>query len=218
MKNIKRICFFAFTLLMILQFNSFVTPKQSTAYAASGTYVCKTATRLYEKPDNTSRKKGYIKVGKKVTVTGSSGNFYMVTVKYTDSNKTVKGYCWKSKFDKVKSKKTGKNVITYAKKFLGNPYVYGGTSLTHGTDCSGFTMGVYKHFGVSLPHSSYSQRSYGKSVSSLSAAKAGDILCFNGHVGLYMGNGKMIHAANPSSGICITSSIRNLVTIRRIFS
>lgn len=218
MKNFRRICFFAFTLLMVLQFNSFVAPKQATAQAAGTTYVCKTDTRLYDKADKTSRKKGYIKEGKHVTVTGRTGYFYKVAVRYTDTNKTVYGYVMMSKFQKLTSK--GTEVVAYAKKFLGNRYVYGGTSLTYGTDCSGFTMGVYRHFGVSLPHSSYSQRSYGTRVSSLSQAKAGDLLCYNGHVGIYMGGGRMIHAANPSKGICITSYLRasSIVSIRRFFN
>ncbi|MCD8018486.1 MAG: NlpC/P60 family protein [Clostridiales bacterium] len=112
----------------------------------------------------------------------------------------------------------GEAVVKYALQFVGNPYVWGGTSLTNGADCSGFIMSVYKHFGVSLPHSSSAMRSCGTKVSSLSAAKPGDIICYNGHVALYMGNNKIVHASSPSTGIKISTNAayRSIVTIRRI--
>ena len=101
--------------------------------------------------------------------------------------------------------------------------MYGGTSLTNGTDCSGFTMSVYKHFGYNLPRTSGSQSSYGKKVSSLSDAKPGDLLFYsNGtrinHVALYMGNNKVIHASNPKDGIKTTSpaNYRTIAKIRRV--
>lgn len=99
---------------------------------------------------------------------------------------------------------TGSAVVAYAKQFLGNPYVYGGSSLTNGTDCSGFTMSVYAHFGYSLPRTSAAQRSAGVGVS-LSDVKPGDIICYNGHVALYIGGGQIIHASTPSTGIIISS-------------
>ena len=102
------------------------------------------------------------------------------------------------------SSSSGASVIAYAKQFLGNPYVYGGTSLTNGCDCSGFVMGVYKHFGISLPHSSSSQRSVGTAVDK-GNLQAGDIVCFSGHVGIYIGGNNFIHAATPAKGIIISS-------------
>jgi len=99
---------------------------------------------------------------------------------------------------------TGAAVVAYAKQFLGNPYVWGGSSLTNGTDCSGFTMSVYAHFGYSLPRTSGAQRSAGLGVS-LSEVKPGDIICYNGHVALYIGGGQIIHASTPSTGIIISS-------------
>lgn len=111
---------------------------------------------------------------------------------------------------------SGKDAVNYAMKFVGNPYVYGGTSLTNGADCSGFTMGVYAKFGVSLPHSSSAQRSYGKGVS-YSEAKPGDIICYSGHVAIYMGNGKIVHASTPSTGIKVSSATyKSIITVRRI--
>ena len=113
----------------------------------------------------------------------------------------------------------GERVVNYAKRFLGNPYRWGGTSLTRGADCSGYVMSVYRHFGKSLPHSSYAQRKVGRRVSSLSKAKPGDIICYSGHVAIYMGNNRVIHASNRKDGIKITkgAAYRSIVTIRRIF-
>lgn len=113
----------------------------------------------------------------------------------------------------------GQAVVDYAMQFLGNPYVWGGSSLTKGTDCSGFTMAVYAHFGVSLPHYDAAQRSCGTAVSSLSKARAGDLICYYGHVGIYIGNGQIINASNPRGGIKISSATyRQIAAIRRIFN
>ncbi len=112
----------------------------------------------------------------------------------------------------------GASVANYALQFVGNPYVYGGTSLTNGTDCSGFTMGVYRNFGVSLPHSSGAQRAMGYGVGSLAEAQAGDIVCYSGHVGIYIGGGQIVHASTAKTGIKVSNaSYRNILAIRRIF-
>lgn len=95
---------------------------------------------------------------------------------------------------------TGAEIASYALQFVGNPYVWGGTSLTNGADCSGFIMSVYAAYGYSLPHSSYSMRSSGTGVD-LANAQAGDIICYSGHVALYIGNGQIVHAKNSNSGI-----------------
>lgn len=111
---------------------------------------------------------------------------------------------------------TGSAVVQYAMQFLGNPYVYGGTSLTNGTDCSGFTMSVYAHFGVYLPHSSTAQRSYGTAIS-YSQARPGDLLFYEGHVAIYIGGGRIVHASTPSTGIKIGSATyRQILCVRRI--
>lgn len=108
-------------------------------------------------------------------------------------------------------------VVAYAMQFKGNPYVYGGTSLTNGTDCSGFTMSVYAHFGYSLPHYSGAQASVGIGVS-FDSLLPGDIICYSGHVALYIGNGQIIHASTPSTGIIVSSNIyyRTPVAARRL--
>ncbi len=118
----------------------------------------------------------------------------------------------------VSTSSSGQAVINYASQFLGNPYVYGGSSLTGGTDCSGFVMSVYAHFGVSLPHSSSALRSVGYGVS-YSSMQPGDILCYDGHVAIYAGGNTVIHASNPADGIKYTSpaNYRPVIAVRRIF-
>ena len=112
----------------------------------------------------------------------------------------------------------GKSVIDYATQFVGNPYVYGGTSLTNGTDCSGFVMSVYANFGVSLPHSSSALRSRGYDVGGLANAQPGDIVCYSGHVALYIGNGQIVHASTSKTGIIISNAnYRSIRAVRRIF-
>lgn len=112
----------------------------------------------------------------------------------------------------------GQSVADFAVQFVGNPYVYGGTSLTNGADCSGFVMSVYKNFGVSLPHSSSADRHVGYSVGSLAEAQAGDLVCYSGHVGIYIGNGQIVHASTAATGIKISdANYRTPVAIRRIF-
>ena len=98
----------------------------------------------------------------------------------------------------------GQQIASYACQFVGNPYVYGGSSLTNGTDCSGFTMAVYAQFGYSLSHSSAVQMSQGTAVS-LDAVQPGDIICYSGHVGLYIGGGQIVHASTESTGIIISN-------------
>ncbi len=112
----------------------------------------------------------------------------------------------------------GKEVINYATQFVGNPYVYGGSSLTNGADCSGFVMSVYANFGVGLPHSSSAMRSLGSDVGGLENAQPGDIVCYSGHVGLYVGNGQIVHASTSKTGIIVSNaSYRKVLTVRRIF-
>ena len=110
----------------------------------------------------------------------------------------------------------GQQIADFACKYIGNPYRAGGTSLTDGADCSGFVMAVYQAFGYSLPRSSYAQSSIGKSVS-YSEAQPGDIIYYGGHVGIYIGNGQIVHASTERTGIKITSATyRSIITIRRI--
>jgi cell wall-associated NlpC family hydrolase len=111
----------------------------------------------------------------------------------------------------------GQQIVDYALQFVGNPYVYGGNSLTNGIDCSGFTQQIYGHFGISLPRTSGSQRSVGRAVS-YAEAQPGDLICYSGHVAIYMGNGMIVHAANESLGITIgyNAAYREILSVRRL--
>ena len=112
---------------------------------------------------------------------------------------------------------SGKAVVDYAVQFVGNPYVYGGTSLTNGADCSGFAMSVYENFGVSLPHSSTADRNVGVDVGGLENAQPGDLVCYSGHVGIYIGDGQIVHASTASTGIKISDAdYRTPVAVRRV--
>lgn len=111
---------------------------------------------------------------------------------------------------------SGSEVVSYACQFVGNPYVFGGTSLTEGADCSGFIQSVYAHFGISLPRTSGELRSAGTEVS-YANAQAGDIICYAGHVAIYMGNGQIVHASSPTTGIKYgTATYRTILSVRRV--
>ncbi len=109
------------------------------------------------------------------------------------------------------------DVIAYAKQFVGNRYVWGGTDPHTGADCSGYLQYVFAHFGIRLPRTSYEQRTAGKRVS-YSNMKPGDIICYSGHVAMYIGNNQIIHARNERAGIGITTNprYRTIITIRRV--
>lgn len=152
----------------------------------------------------------------------SAGNSTKKTVS-TTSTTTTKKASTSSSSSSSTSTTTGAKIVKYALKFVGNPYVYGGTSLTKGTDCSGFTKSVYAHFGITLNRVSRDQAKQGKKVS-LSKAKAGDLVFYGSgstisHVALYMGDGKVVHASNKKYGIR-TSNVgyRKVITVRRILN
>ena len=110
----------------------------------------------------------------------------------------------------------GQAVVDYAMQFVGNPYVWGGTSLTNGADCSGFVKSVYANFGVSMPRTSSAMRSAGTEVS-YSEAVPGDVICYEGHVGIYIGNGQIVNAIDEAHGIGVSSATyTNIITVRRL--
>lgn len=110
----------------------------------------------------------------------------------------------------------GQQVVDYACQFIGNPYVWGGTSLTDGADCSGFVQSVFAHFGVSLPRTTWDMESSGTEVSYDQAA-SGDIILYDGHVGIYMGDGQIVNAINDEMGIGILpATFTNIITVRRL--
>ncbi|MGB4659767.1 MAG: SH3 domain-containing protein [Mobilitalea sp.] len=129
----------------------------------------------------------------------------------TSSEKTVK----------TNNSGLGNQIAEYAVKFVGNPYVYGGISLTNGADCSGFVMSVYENFGITLPRTSGEQGQKGSRVNGIENAVAGDIVWYSGHIGIYIGGGKLVHASNskpyPQGGIKISDvNYRPILSIRRI--
>ena len=130
------------------------------------------------------------------------------------SSGSSNGYASSSSYSGSGSK--GQQIANYACQFIGNPYVPGGTSLTEGADCSGFVWRVYKDFGYSVPRTSYSLRSAGTGVS-YSEAQPGDVVCYAGHVGIYIGNGQIVHASTQRTGIKIThATYKEILSVRRI--
>lgn len=150
--------------------------------------------------------------------TGSSGNSGGTSSGDKNNGGNSKG--GNDKNPSYSTNVSGSDVVNYACKFIGNPYVFGGTSLTDGCDCSGFVMSVYANFGISLPHSSIALQSSGKEVS-YSNAKAGDLICYAGHVAIYMGNGQVVNASSPApypvGGIKTNSATyRQILSVRRV--
>lgn len=114
------------------------------------------------------------------------------------------------------NKLTGQKVVDFASQFIGNPYVWGGTSLTRGADCSGFVQAVYANFGISMPRTSGQMRNVGKAVR-FEEAEPGDVFCYSGHVGIYVGDGKIVNAIDSAHGIGISSATyAHIITIRRL--
>ncbi len=111
----------------------------------------------------------------------------------------------------------GQRIAQFALQFTGRPHVYGRSSLTNGTDCSGFTFRVYANFGYKLPRTSFLQRSAGTEVPSLDQAQPGDLICYEGHVAMYIGSGKIVHASSQKTGIKVSNATyKPIITIRRI--
>lgn len=111
----------------------------------------------------------------------------------------------------------GRQIADYGLQFVGNPYVYGGTSLTNGADCSGFVQSVYRNFGINLPRTSGEQGACGSAVASLAEAQPGDLIWYSGHIGIYIGNGQIVHASSAKTGIKVSNAgYRTILSIRRI--
>lgn len=178
---------------------------------------------------NTSSTSNKVKTAQanKTTTSNKSNSTKKATSNKTISNKTTSAKksttSTTNKTTNVSSnKKLGTQIASYAKQFVGNPYVHGGTSLTKGADCSGFTQSVFKHFGIKLPRTARAQATVGKKVS-FNNLEPGDLVFYGTggskitHVAIYIGNGKIVHAQTPRLGIGITTyKIMTRVTARRV--
>ncbi|KIR02214.1 hypothetical protein P261_01028 [Lachnospiraceae bacterium TWA4] len=198
---------------------SVCAPKETLA--ASTKYVNVSSAVVRSKASTKSSKLGSLKLGKSVKTYGSKNKFYKIKYKGRTAyiaKSSLSSKKVSTKTSKSSSSSKGSQVASYALRFVGNPYRWGGTSLTRGADCSGFIKAVYARFGRSLPHSSSALRRSGKGVS-YSKRKAGDIICYRGHVALYIGNNKIVHAANTRRGIIVSKvSYMKVLAVRRIFS
>jgi cell wall-associated NlpC family hydrolase len=195
-----------------------------TAGGAMKTGWLKIGGKTYYLTSSGAMKTGWLQVGGKKYYFDTNGVLNEEKTKeangeVTDASKKAESGTAQSVQQSTVAKTKGEMVASYALQFVGNPYVYGGCSLTKGTDCSGFVMLIYRHFGVNLPHYDAAIRTKGKSVPSLQEAKAGDIICYYGHVAIYLGDGRIVHASNSRDGIKISerADYRTIAGIRRIF-
>ena len=145
---------------------------------------------------------------------------YAVSRKSEEAQMTqeVQGYVQQTETTEVSAQpaSNGQVIVDYACQFIGNPYVWGGTSLTDGADCSGFVQSVFAHFGISLPRTTYDQINAGVEVS-YDQAMPGDLICYDGHIGIYIGNGQIVNAQNPEQGIGISpATYTTILSVRRI--
>lgn len=188
------------------------TPSQSETESTTETASAESTAEESEAADTETESAAVQTASESETISGSE------TAETAAQTESVQAASAAASHTEVSS--SGSSVAEFALQFVGNPYVYGGTSLTNGADCSGFVMSVYENFDVSLPHSSSADRSVGTEVAGgLSNAQPGDIVCYSGHVGIYIGNGQIVHASTEETGIKVSdANYRTPITVRRIFS
>ena len=218
--RLKKITIFSLVFLFILSTTLTTAPKKEVKAAEgySGK-IFRHWTRLRTGKSKKAKVLKTLKVGTAVTVYGTSGSWRKVSV----AGKTgyvPKQYVYvgtKAPSLKGSTYEKGQTVAEFAQRFVGNPYVWGGTDLNRGADCSGFIGSIYRSFGYKLPRSSSELRSAGRKVS-YSQKQPGDIICYNGHVAMYIGNGKIVHASSRKTGIKISqrANYRSIVCVRRI--
>ena len=203
-KTIKKVAVIIMTVLIMISTVTIADQASSTTVQAASGYsgkIYKHWCKLRTAKSKRSKTIKKLSVGTKVTVLSTSGSWRKIKV----GNKT--GYALKKYV----------YISTNAPRFVGNPYVWGGTNLNTGADCSGFVKSVYKSFGYNLPRSSSSQRSAGRKVS-YSNKQPGDLICYSGHIAIYIGNGKIVHASSRKTGIKISpkANYRKVLSVRRI--
>ena len=214
--RLKKITIFSLVFLFIFSTTLTTAPKKEVKAAEgySGK-IFRHWTRLRTGKSKKAKVLKTLKVGTAVTVYGTSGSWRKVSVAgktgYVPKQYVYVGTKAPSLYEK------GQTVAEFAQRFVGNPYVWGGTDLNRGADCSGFIGSIYRSFGYKLPRSSSELRSAGRKVS-YSQKQPGDIICYNGHVAMYIGNGKIVHASSRKTGIKISqrANYRSIVCVRRI--
>ena len=218
--RLKKIAIFSLVFLFIFGTTLTTAPKKEVKAAEgySGK-IFRHWTRLRTGKSKKAKVLKTLKVGTAVTVYGTSGSWRKVSV----AGKTgyvPKQYVYINTNAPALTGSTyekGQTVAKFAQRFVGNSYVWGGTDLNRGADCSGFIGSVYRSFGYKLPRSSSELRSAGRKVS-YSQKERGDIICYNGHVAMYIGNGRIVHASSRKTGIKISprANYRKIVCVRRI--
>lgn len=217
-KLAKRILISVFTASMIFSAVGIQPPKQVEAASYSGK-IYRHWCKLRTKKSKSSKTIMKLSEGTKVTVHSTSGQWRKVTAK-GKTGYVLKKYVYINtnapKLSGSTSSK-GKTVSSFAQRFVGNPYRWGGTNLNTGADCSGFVKSVYKSFGYNLPRTSSSLRKAGRKVS-YKNKQPGDLICYSGHVAIYIGGGKIVHASSRKTGIKISpkANYRKVVAVRRI--
>ena len=218
--RLKKITIFSLVFLFIFSTTLTTAPKKEVKAAEgySGK-IFRHWTRLRTGKSKKAKVLKTLKVGTAVTVYGTSGSWRKVSVAgktgYVPKQYVYVGTKAPSLTGSTYEK--GQTVAEFAQRFVGNPYVWGGTDLNCGADCSGFIGSIYRSFGYKLPRSSSELRSAGRKVS-YSQKQPGDIICYNGHVAMYIGNGKIVHASSRKTGIKISqrANYRSIVCVRRI--
>ena len=218
--RLKKITIFSLVFLFIFSTTLTTAPKKEVKAAEgySGK-IFRHWTRLRTGKSKKAKVLKTLKVGTAVTVYGTSGSWRKVSVAgktgYVPKQYVYVGTKAPSLTGSTYEK--GQTVAEFAQRFVGNPYVWGGTDLNRGADCSGFIGSIYRSFGYKLPRSSSELRSAGRKVS-YSQKQPGDIICYNGHVAMYIGNGKTVHASSRKTGIKISqrANYRSIVCVRRI--
>ena len=218
--RLKKITIFSLVFLFIFSTTLTTAPKKEVKAAEgySGK-IFRHWTRLRTGKSKKAKVLKTLKVGTAVTVYGTSGSWRKVSVAgktgYVPKQYVYVGTKAPSLTGSTYEK--GQTVAEFAQRFVGNPYVWGGTDLNRGADCSGFIGSIYRSFGYKLPRSSSELRSAGRKVS-YSQKQPGDIICYNGHVAMYIGNGKIVHASSRKTGIKISqkANYRKVLSVRRI--
>ena len=221
-KTIKKVAVIIMTVVIMISTVRIADQASSTTVQAASGYsgkIYKHWCKLRTAKSKRSKTIKKLSVGTKVTVLSTSGSWRKIKV----GNKTgyaLKKYVYISTNAPKLTGSTynkGQTVASFAQRFVGNPYVWGGTSLTSGADCSGFVQSVYANFGVSLPRTSYEQQNAGYEVS-YADAQPGDLICYGGHVAIYMGNGQIVHASNARDGIKVSdnAAYRTITSVRRL--